>query len=209
MKILIFGASGATGQNLVSQALMQKHSVTAFVRSPSKFPIHNENINIFQGDVGDYQRVNEAIRNQEGVISALGASTPFKRDFTLIRGIQNIVTAMKEQKIRRFIYQSYLGVKEYRDELGFLIDKIVPVLLKNSITDHEAKEDLIIKSDLDWTIVRPPLLTNGSFKGSYRRGEHIKSSSVFPVISRADVAHFILNQLTDKNYLHKKPRILY
>lgn len=209
MNILIFGASGATGHNLVSQALTQKHLVTAFVRSPSKLPIRDENMKIFQGDVTDYQRVNEAILNQEAVISALGASTPFKRDFTLIRGIQNIVTAMMEQKVRRFIYQSFLGVKEYRGELGFLIDKIVPVLLKNSITDHEAKEDLIIKSNLDWTIVRPPLLTNGSFKGSYREGDHIKSSSIFPSISRADVAHFMLSQLTDKKYLHKKPRIMY
>jgi putative NADH-flavin reductase len=209
MNILIFGASGATGHNLVTQALKQGHFVTAFVRDPSKLQLKHANIRIFKGNVGDYHRVDDAMKNQDAVISALGASSPLKHDLTLIKGIQNSVTAMMRQNVKRFIYQSFLGVKENRSELGFLINSFIPFILKNVISDHEAKEDIIFKSTLDWTIVRCSMLTNGSFTGRYRDGEDLRSSSLLPTISRADVADFMLKQITEKKYLHKKPRIMY
>jgi putative NADH-flavin reductase len=209
MKIMIFGASGATGQHLVLQALNRKHSVSAFVRDPSKFQGQNDSIRIIKGDVGDYQNVEDAITNHDAVLSALGASTPFRRDFTLVKGIQNITTAMMKKNVKAFIYQSFLGVKEDRNELGFLINHILPLALKNIITDHEAKEDMLIQSNLKWTIVRCPVLTNGPFTNNYRDGEHITSSSLLPSISRADVADFMLRQLEDHKYVRKKPRIMY
>jgi putative NADH-flavin reductase len=209
MKILIFGASGATGQHLVSQALRSDHFVTAFVRNASKLRSEDVNLKIFDGDVTDYQYVEDAVRNQEVVLSALGASNPFKRDFKLILGIQNIVTAMVNQKVRRFIYQSFLGVQENRRELGLVFNSVMPVILKSVISDHEAKENIITGSGLDWIIVRCPLLTNGSLTGKYRIGEHIKSSSMIPTISRADVSRFMLKGVTDNTYVHKKPRIMY
>jgi putative NADH-flavin reductase len=209
MKILIFGASGATGYNLVSQALRLEHFVTAFVRDPSKFKVKHANVKIFKGNVTDYHRVDDAMKGQDAVLSALGASSPFRRDFNLIIGIQNIVTAMMRQNIRRFVYQSFLGVKESRKELGFLINTIIPLMLKNVIADHEAKEAIIEKSNLDWTIVRCSRLTHGAFTGHYRDGEHILPSSLFPRISRTDVADFMLKQIAETKYLHKKPRIMY
>jgi putative NADH-flavin reductase len=207
MKILIFGATGATGQHLVSQALRSDHSVTVFIRNASK--LRADDVKIFNGDVTDYQSVEDAVKNQEVVLSALGASNPFKRDFKLITGIQNIVTAMTKQKVGRFIYQSFLGVQENRGELGFVINTVIPVILKSVISDHEAKENIIMESALDWTIVRCSMLTNGSFTGKYRTGEHIKSSSIIPLISRADVSDFMMKEITDKKYVHKKPRIMY
>jgi putative NADH-flavin reductase len=209
MKILIFGASGSTGRHLVSQALGQQYSVTAFVRNPSKLRIRHRNIHVFQGDVSDARDVEKATENQDAVLSALGASSPFKRDDTLIKGVRNIVTAMKNQNVKRFIYQSFLGVSENRKELGFLLGSIVPIFLRNVIRDHEAKEDIIIKSDLDWTVVRCAMLTNGTFTGSYSDGEHITSASILPAISRADVADYMLKQLADKRNLRKKPRIMH
>jgi putative NADH-flavin reductase len=209
MKILIFGASGATGRNLVSQAIDQKHIVSVFVRDPSRLRIDGDRIRIFKGDVSVYESVENAITNQDAVLSALGALSPLKRDFTLINGVRNITTAMMRRDVRRFIYQSFLGVSEHRSELGFLINNIFPILLRNVIVDHEAKEDVIVNSNLDWTIVRCPQLTNHSFTGSYRDGEHITPASLFPSISRADVADFMLRQLTDDKYLHKKPRIMH
>jgi putative NADH-flavin reductase len=208
MKILIFGASGATGHNLVSQAIIQKHIVSAFVRSPSNLKIDSDKIRIVKGNVIDYETVANAVTNQDAVLSALGASGPFRRDYTLITGVQNITRAMMERGVRRFIYQSYLGVKEDRRELGFVINYILPIVLRNIILDHEAKESIIVNSDIDWTIVRCPILTNGSFTGSYRDGEHVTSTSLLPAISRADVAEFMLKQLADDKYLNKKPRIL-
>lgn len=209
MKILVFGASGDTGSQLVSQALKQEHSVTAFVRTPSRMNLSHQNLHIEQGDVSDYQQVENAMANQDAVFSTLGASSPFKRDHKLIIGIQNIVAAMTKQNVSRIIYQSFLGVKEYRKELGFMLDVIMPLVLKKVIVDHETKEDAIIKSALDWTIVRCPVLTDGPLTAKYRVGEHITPLSVVPLISRADVADFMLKQLIDNTYLHKKPRIVY
>jgi putative NADH-flavin reductase len=209
MKILIFGATGATGHHLVSQALRSGHLVTAFVRNAAKAQKEHQNIKIFTGDVTDSQLVENAIANQEVIFSALGASSPIKRDFKLIIGIQNIVAAMKKQNVKRFIYQSFLGVHENRSELGFVVNSVLPVVLKSAILDHEAKENIITESGLDWTIVRCPMLTNGSFKGKYRTGDRIVPSSILPLISRADVADFMLSQMTDKKYFYKKPRIMY
>ena len=119
MKVLVFGASGATGYNLVSQALEKGHHVRAFVRDPSKLKIENKNLSIFQGDVSNYQQVEDAVKDQEVVISALGASTPLKRNFILIKGIENIVVAMTKFHVERLVYQSFLGVKEIVRSLDF------------------------------------------------------------------------------------------
>ena len=208
MKVLVFGASGATGYNLVSQALEKGHHVRAFVRDPSKLKIENKNLSIFQGDVSNYQQVEDAVKEQEAVISALGASTPFKRNFTLIKGIENIVEAMTKFQVERLVYQSFLGVKEHRKELGFLLDHIISILLKASIQDHEVKENVITSSTLDWTIVRCPTLTNGPWTGKYIEGERIRSASILPSLSRPDVADFMLKELQAKKYIRKKPRIM-
>ncbi len=120
MKVLIFGASGDTGRLLVSAGLQQKHGITAFVRNPLKLKIQHDNLSLFQGDVSDYRRVEAALDGHDGVISALGASTPIQRDLAIVQGIDNIVRAMQRQKVNRFIYQSFLGVKEFRSELGLV-----------------------------------------------------------------------------------------
>lgn len=209
MKVLIFGASGETGRLLVSAGLQQKHGITAFVRHPSKLKIQHENLTLLQGDVSDYKKVEAALDGHDGVISALGASTPIRRDLTIVKGIDNIVSAMHRQKVNRFIYQSFLGVKEFRSELGFVLDKIAPLAINSSIKDHESKEQIIVNSDLLWTIVRCAMLTNGPLTGKYREGEHITSAAFMPTISRADVADFMIKQLTDSRYNYKKPRLMY
>ena len=208
MRILIFGASGATGHNLISQGLEQGHVISAFVRDPAKLKIKGERLRIFQGNVSDYQQVENSIREQDAVISALGASNPIKRDYVLIKGIENIVGAMSKFRINRIVYQSFLGVKENRAELGFIVNRVLPLLLAGSIKDHEVKEGIITNSALQWTIVRCPTLTNGPLTKAYRDGEHIRPALMVGFLSRADVADFMLRELRDPRYIHKKPRIL-
>ena len=108
------------------------------------------------------------------------------------------------------IYLSFLGVSGGREQLSFLGRYVVaPLIMRNVVADHEAKENIIRQSNLDWTIVRPPRLTNGPHTGAYRRGPDIKAASVVPMISRADVADFMLRQLDDPTYLRKAPAVMY
>src|SRR4030095_16359266 len=121
MNILIYGASGATGHELVKQALEQGHNVTAFVRNPSKLKITHNNLKIIQGDVINYQLVEDAVKGQDAVLCALGASSPFKYDKSIVDGASNIIKAMETNNVSRFIYMSFVGVKESRNTAGFVI----------------------------------------------------------------------------------------
>jgi putative NADH-flavin reductase len=208
MKVLIFGASGATGHNLISQAVEQGHEILAFVRDPSKLKIVNKSLKTFKGDVVNYQQVAEAVQGQEAVISALGASNPVTRNYALISGIENIVQAMTKHNVSRLVYQSFLGVREHRQELGFIVNRVLPILLKGSIKDHEEKEKIITTSNLQWTIVRCPTLTNGPLTKKYVDGERLQPQSALAFLSRADVADFMLRQLSENKYIRKKPRIM-
>lgn len=209
MNIIIFGASGGTGHELVKQALAQGHHVTAFVRNPSKLQIQHDQLKFIQGNVTDYASVERAIQEQDAVLCALGASSPLRRDPALIEGVGNITLAMKKQHVNRFIYLSFLGVKEGRKGLGFFIKYIVVQLLRNVVADHEVKEQIVKNSNLDWTIVRPPRLTNGNQTGNYRSGETIEQRSFILTISRADLADFMLRQLSDPSNIGKAPRVMY
>jgi putative NADH-flavin reductase len=210
MNLLVFGASGGTGRELVRQALAQGHTVTAFVRDPTKLPIKHANLRVVQGDVVDRASVERAVQDQQAAICALGSSTPLKRDPTLIDGVRHIIEAMEHAGVQRFIYLSFLGVHDGRDQLSLLGRYIVaPLVMRNVVADHEAKERLIKQSRLNWTIVRPPRLTNGPLTGAYRSGEHIEANSPIPTISRADVADFMLKQLTGEANLHRTPGVMY
>ena len=209
MNILIYGASGATGHELVKQALAQGHHVTAFVRNPSKLEIKHDHFNVIQGDVINYQLVESAMKGQNAVLSALGAPSPFKYDKSIVDGTSNIIKAMEANSIPRFIYMSFVGVKESRNTAGFVIKYIAPILLSTEIAGHEERERMIKQSPLNWTIVRAPTLTNGKHLGQFRCGEEITSKGFTVMISRADVADCMLRQLNDNTFLRKTPSVMY
>ena len=209
MNILIFGASGATGHELVKQGLEQGHTVTAFVRNPAKLKVDHEKIKMHQGDVKDFIAVEKAVSGQDAVLSALGASSPFKYDPVVVEGVGNIIKAMEQSGIKRFIYLSFIGVKESRKDAPIFIKYIASKILRTEIAGHEAKENMIKQSNLAWTIVRPATLTNGPKKGVYRFGEDLKSNAFMVTSSRADVADFMLKQISDDRFYQKSVRIMY
>lgn len=210
MKILVLGASGLTGREIVKQALAQNHQVTAFVRTPEKFELKDENLKIAQGDVSDQAAIERAVAGQDAVLSALGATTILKRLPELTNGIRYTVEAMEKAGVRRLVYESALGVGDSRSEAGFLFENIVrPFILTNPFADHEEKEAIIKQSGLDWVIVRPAILTNGERTGAYKTGVHLAGNSFYADISRADVADFMLKQLTDDQFLRQTPSIFY
>ena len=209
MNILIYGASGATGHELVKQGLSHGHIITAFVRNPSKLKIQHQNLKVVVGDVMNYPLVEKAIKGQDVVLSALGATSPFKYDQAVVDGVGNIIKAMETNKVYRFIYMSFVGVKESRNTAGFIIKYIAPKLLSTEIAGHEARENMLKQSKLQWTIVRAPTLTNGKHTARFRSGEDISSGGFTVTISRADVADFMLQQLDNTKFLRKSPRIMH
>ena len=129
---------------------------------------------------------------------------------TLSEGTRNIVQAMEKHGVRRLICESSLGVADSRGRLGILYNLlVVPLLLRGMFADKAAQEGIIKASGLDWVIVRPTSLTNGPHKGAYRAGLDIGHWLRPTRISRADVADFMLKQLSDDTYLQKTPGVAY
>ena len=207
MKLIIFGATGTLGSHLVEQALTQGHLVTAFARNPSALKKHHRNLTYRPGDVLDTHAVTDAIEGHDAVLIALGAGRQGK-----IRsaGTLHIVSAMAHHGVRRVVCLSTLGVGDSRAVLNFFWKRIMfGLLLKQAYADHEAQEAIINQSEFDWTIVRPGAFTNGPATGTYKHGFASTEKNLKLKISRADVANFMLQQLTDDSYLRRSPGLSY
>ena len=209
MKLIIFGSTGSTGRQVVTQALEQGHDVTAFARSPEKLDQKHERLKIVRGNVLDFASVERAIQGQDVVLCTLGMP-PMDKSNLRANGTQNIIQAMQKTGVKRFICQSSDGVGDSHDRLPFLMKYlIVPFMLRRAFADHEIQENHIKESQLDWIIVRPAALTDGERTGSYQHGFKADNKTVTNKVSRADTADFMLTQLADNNYLHKTPCISY
>ena len=209
MKLLIFGATGPTGQQLLRQALEQGHQVTALARRPSALGIQHPLLNPIPGDILDVASVESAVAGQDAVLSALGVRKWMKNTI-LSDGTRNILQAMTRHGVRRFICETSLGVGDSKNDLGKAFNWFfLPVLLKNVFADKEIQERYIQESDLDWTIVRPTYLDDGPLTGNYQVWTGRKPADVTNRISRADTAHFMLKQLITDTYVRKTPGISY
>lgn len=208
MRVLIVGATGGTGRQLVSQALERGHRVTAFVRDPNRLPIRHERLRIAQGDVLDYDSVESAVRGQEAVLSALGHKRFFYPNRILSGGTLNLVHAMEAHGVRRLVCETALGIGDSRGRAGLAYTLFVaPFILPFYFQDKERQEAVIRASSLEWVIVRPGALTNGSRRGVYRHGPDVGHWVWTCRISRADVAEFMLRQLTENTYLRSSPAV--
>jgi putative NADH-flavin reductase len=207
-RILILGASGGTGRALVRQALDANLGVTAFVRDPARLPVHHAALRVVRGDIGDASAVAAAIQGHDAVVSALGSTKPLSGDPVVIDGIRHTLHAMQKQGVRRLVYLSFMGVTQSRSDAGLLVRFVARHPLRHEIADHEAKEALISASDTDWTVVRAPKLTDGPATGNYRTGVAIAAQSIFPTLSRADVAGFMIRVLLERTHVREAARIL-
>jgi len=204
MKLIVFGATGKTGQEIVKQALTRGYEVTAFVRDPAKVTLEHGDLKIMTGDIFDITAVTQAIQGQDAVICSLGTSELGK---TTVRseGTTNIIEAMKEKHVHRLVVVSAMGVAESWSTLSFINKLFFATLLCSSQQDHEQQEVVVKESDLDWTIIRPSGLTDTPLTGSYYIGENILGKT--SRIARADVAHAIIKELDDNTFVHKAATI--
>jgi len=199
MKIMVFGSTGRSGREIVQQALDAGHKVTAVARNPESLHIPRVNLTVVKGNVLDAESFRAAIREQDIIISALGSEF---NEATKIysQGIANMLSSMQENEIKRIICISAAAV-ETNPKLTFLLrigTKVLQRLLRNPFHDLLLMERLLKASGVNWTVVRPPRLTMKKRREKYRFAinEWLPACAS---ISRADLAHFILNHLEDSN----------
>jgi putative NADH-flavin reductase len=207
LKLLLFGANGGIGKECVSQALAAGHQVNAIVRDPAKLPMTHPNLMIIKGDVTRPESFAASLKDRDLVISAIGHGGGLGNDkpTTLYSvGAENILREMKAAGITRafFISASALETSPalppfYR----FISTYVIQKLLKHSYADLRRMEAIIKSSDVDWTIVRPPQLTNKPLSTAYRFAVNTYLKNALKV-SRAAVAHFMLAHALD-NAIYK------
>lgn len=190
MKVLVFGAHGPTGRHVVELASKAGHEVTAFVRGDEA----PSGVRVVRGDATDGTAVAAAIAGQEAVVSTLGMRNSLRSGGLQHKSLSVIVPAMERAGVRRLVVMSALGVGDTREQAPLLPRIMYRMLLTDIFADKAAGERIVEASGLDWTIVHPPLLTNGPATGAYRVGERLELSGM-PKISRADVAHFMVAAL--------------
>lgn len=204
MKLVVFGASGKTGKLVVEQALALGHQVVAYVRNKETFGVEHPALNVVEGQLHETEKLKAAMNGSDACISVLGGASLTKHSYEIREGIDAIVRLMEETGVKRFIYLSSIGAGESRNYMPQPVRFLVAdVSLRVPLADHTANEHRIMRSQLDWTIVRPGSLTYGGMTGQLKHGSEAMTMKGNPSISRANVAAFILGQLTETTYRNK------
>ncbi|MEA5259616.1 NAD(P)H-binding protein [Arcicella aquatica] len=210
-KILILGATGRTGKHLLSLALARGYEVNILVRDIRKIEIQSDRLKVFEGTPSDLTVLASAIENCSIVISALNISR--KSDFPwaklhtpkdfIEKSIQNILCLSNQYPIKSLIVISAWGVSETRNDIPWWFRLMIDYSnIKFGYEAHEQQEKLIKSSNLNWTIVRPVVLTN--FTKQHK--VHISLNSISKpslFISRKNVASFMLDILETKTFIHQ------
>lgn len=206
MKLAIFGASGATGVPLTKRCLAAGHSVTALVRSPEAFPLR-DSVRVVHGSAFDADAVNRTIEGADAVLSTLGASSLGKEE-VLERGVPQIIAAMQQQQVRRVVVLGAAGAIPHGwDDQSplrrwFAEHIVVGMILKNPMASQRIQYEVLSASDLDWTMVMPPMLTNSPGHGAWRVGANALPHNAGR-IAREDVAQFMMQQIQDPQWIRK------
>ena len=212
MRILVFGASGGTGREIVSQALIRGDlEVTAFVRNPTALEPASR-LRIVQGDALDPAAVTAAIEGQDAVLSALGGRNVANTDL-LQRAVTHVIDGMRAHNVRRLIVLGAAGAADMNEALQHqnpgakvMFRTVAATVLSGPMHDHAAQERIILASDLDYTLVHAARLTDDAEAGSYRVEDDglPKGATSVP---RRSVADFMLDQLDTPKYVRKAPYI--
>lgn len=207
MRILVLGATGATGRLIVSKAVAKGYEVVALVRSKAKAE-DLVGAELVEGDARNPAALTRAIAGCDAVISSLGtAISPFKEVTLLSTATSALVGVMEEQNIRRLVCITGLGAGDSRGHGGFFFDRLfLPLMLRKVYQDKDRQEDAIRASTLNWTIVRPTVLNDKPARGGVRALTDL-SGIHGGTIARADVADFVVGQLVAETWLRKAPLI--
>jgi putative NADH-flavin reductase len=197
--LLVIGATRGTGKQLVQQALAAGHTVTALARDPARVEIQDERLAVIRGDVLDPATLAQAMAGCDAVVSSLGVTSAYRKPTTLYSaGMRHIIEAMRANGMTRLIAVTAapLGDGEGDTLPSRLLGKMLWAFIKEVYADMTRMEEIIRGSGLDWTIIRPPRLTNKPLTGRYRTAVNRNVRGGYS-IARADLADACLKLLDD------------
>lgn len=198
MKLMIFGATGGTGAQLLTQARDAGHDVIVVARRPARVApgTDHQGLTVIHGDALDSSGWRSAVAGQDAVLSCLG-STDRKHPTTVYsQGAANILDAMRSTGVRRLVCLSSAGLEIPPGTplpQRLVTRLIVQRIYAHAYTDMAKMERIVAAGDADWTVIRPPMLTDGPLTGTYRTAANAHLDNAKSV-SRADLAHYILSE---------------
>jgi putative NADH-flavin reductase len=211
-KLLIVGASQGIGLEAVKQALVRGYRVRAFARSANRMAIVHPNLEKRAGDALDPENVAAALEGVDAVIQAIGIAPGPRMMFGPIKLFSTathiLVSAIRQTRLKRLICVTGFGAGDSRERIGCVPSIPFRLLLGRAYDDKDLQEQIVRNSGLDWTIVRPVLLTNGRKTGRYEvlDDPHRWRGGL---ISRADVADFLIANVDDRSYVGRTPVVTY
>ena len=195
MKLFVIGATGRTGSEIIRQALERRHSVTAFTRSPEGVTLKSDRLAVRKGNAMDEEQLFAAMWNHDAVFSALGPREPFKAGSLLYDCALATTRAMSRSGVKRLVALSAAA------HFPGIPNRIVSFILRSHMRDSLAMEKVVQDSDLEWTIARPPRLTEERYL-TYRSREDAAPAMAFSV-ARSAVAAFMLDAVEQKKHIRK------
>lgn len=206
MKVLVLGATGATGKIAVQRLLDRGDAVTAFARKPADIALTHERLRVVQGDARDLASLERAVAGQDAVLAAFGPRSLAKDDLqeTLAR---HLVAAMTKHGVKRLVNLSAWGAGDSRQHSGFVFKLVQATILRNVFADKNRGEAILDASDLDWTHVRPGQLLNQPARGGVKAS--LDGVGLKPQMTRDDTAAFMVEQLASDAWVRKSPLIGY
>ena len=204
MRLAIFGGTGGTGVELTRQALEHGHSVRVLVRNPNRMPLVNEKMRIVLGNVLDHESVTKTVLGSDAVLSCLGQRNLLRNTRVVSVGTHLIVEVMKAQGVRRLVVESAFGAGESLAHANLVARLLFATLLWAPYEDKNLMEPDVKASGLDWTILRPTGLTNGSLTGRCAVTFQRPSAAM---VSRADVAAAMLRAVEERLWIGESPTV--
>jgi len=207
MKLAVFGGTGKGGRFLVPRALDAGHTVVMLSRNPAAMPIQHERLTVLQGDISDRARVDAVIQGADAVMSSLGAKNSAP-PYSISKGFDNILPSMKQHNVRRLIMSVGAVLFEPQDKPqppNYLFNFIWRHFQTNVYEDMGQVVEKVKATDLDWTIVRIPYLTERFSKPGTLKVGYL--GEIGAMITRMDMADFMLKQLTSDAWVKKAPAI--
>jgi putative NADH-flavin reductase len=171
--------------------------------------ITHEHLNVVKGDILNASVLEQTVNGQDAVCITIGIKPTRKPVSVYSEGTKTVIEAMKKSSCRRLLCVTGIGAGDSRGHGGFFYDKIInPLLLKTGYEDKDRQEAIVRQSELDWEIIRPGFLTNGARTGKYRILSNLSGVKAGN-ISRADVADFMLREVSEMRYSKQTPLLTY